>query len=144
MTYLDSSIKKIFKSNYKIHTKKIYLYFLLDWTDYTSRFGLVFSGLARFFLVWLGFFRFDSVFFPGFFCLSSVRFFRFQAYKTEPVGFFKFLISLIGFFTVRFFRFFFNFLNLINFLFFLFTPITYIFCIDQVKHRFNLSKIKII
>jgi len=138
MTYLDSSIKKIFKSNYKIHTKKIYLYFLLDWTDYTNRFGLVFSGLARFFLVWLGFF---SRFF-----LVWVRFgfFRFQAYKTEPVGFFKFLISLIGFFTVRFFRFFFNFLNLINFLIFLFTPITYIFCIDQVKHRFNLSKIKII
>jgi len=137
MTYLDSSIKTIFKSNYKIHTKKIYLYFLLDWTDYTNRFGSVFSGLTRFF-------RFGSVFFRVFFGLGSVRFFRFQTYKTEPVGFFKFLISLIGFFNVRFFWFFFNFLNLINFLIFLFTPITYIFCIDQVKHRFNLSKIKII
>jgi hypothetical protein len=45
-----------------------------------------FSGLARFFLfgsiflVWLNFFRFGSVFFFG---LGSIRFFQFQAYKTE-------------------------------------------------------------
>jgi hypothetical protein len=41
--------------------------------------------------VWISFFRF------GF---GSVRFFRFQAYKTEtePVGFFEILIGLIGFF----------------------------------------------
>jgi hypothetical protein len=47
------------------------------------RFGSVWVGLARFF--------------SG---LGSVWFFRFQAYKTktEPVGFFKILISLIGFF----------------------------------------------
>jgi hypothetical protein len=52
---------------------------------------LVQTGLARFFqfgffLVWLGFFS-------GFFGLGSVRFFWFQAYKTEPVSFFKILIS---------------------------------------------------
>ena len=46
------------------------------------------TGLARF---WLDFFRF------GF---GSVRFFRFQAYKTEtePISFFKILIGLIDFF----------------------------------------------
>jgi hypothetical protein len=45
----------------------------------------VFSGLARFF-----------------FGLGLVRFFWFQAYKTEtePVGFLKFLIGLNGFFTI--------------------------------------------
>jgi hypothetical protein len=51
------------------------------------------TGLAQFF-------RFGLVlarFFSSFFSLSSVRFFWFQAYKTEtePVGFFK---ILIGFF----------------------------------------------
>jgi hypothetical protein len=48
--------------------------------------GLVFS-------VWLGFFRFSRV--SRFFWFGSVWFFRFQACKTEtePVGFFKFLIS---------------------------------------------------
>jgi hypothetical protein len=30
--------------------------------------------------------------------LDSVWFFQFQAYKTEPVGFFKILIGLIDFF----------------------------------------------
>jgi hypothetical protein len=37
------------------------------------------------FLVWLGFFRFGSFFLVwlGFFGLDSVRFFWFQAYKTE-------------------------------------------------------------
>ena len=40
---------------------------------------LGFFGLARFFFVWLDFFRFDSVFF----WLGSIRFFQFQAYKTE-------------------------------------------------------------
>jgi hypothetical protein len=50
------------------------------------------TSLARF-LVWLGFFRFGLigliglVFFWFFFILGSVRFFQFQAYKTEPVGF---------------------------------------------------------
>jgi hypothetical protein len=77
-------------------------------------------------LVRFGFFdknRFDSVFF----CLAqffqfgfgSVWFFRFQAYKTktEPVGFFKILISLIGFFYGSvFFYFFSDFLDLIGFL----------------------------
>jgi hypothetical protein len=50
----------------------------------SNQFGLVF-------LVWLGFFRFGSGFF---------WFFRFHAYKTEtePIGFFKILIGLIGFF----------------------------------------------
>jgi hypothetical protein len=53
-----------------------------------SSFASGFSGLARF---WLGFFWF----FVGF---GSVRFFRFSVYKTEPAGFFKNLIGLIGFF----------------------------------------------
>ena len=79
----------------------------------SNRFGSVFPVLAWFFRfgsvfqfgsvfpVWLGF---GSVFFRIFF--SSVRFFRFFAYKTEtkPAGFFKILIGLIGFF----FRFFFS------------------------------------
>jgi hypothetical protein len=54
--------------------------------------------------VWLSFFSF-ALFFPvllGFFSicsgLGSVWFFQFQAYKTEPVGFFKILIGLIDFF----------------------------------------------
>ena len=46
------------------------------------QFGLVFSSLAQFF-------RFGLVFFRVFFGLGLVRFFWFQAYKTEPVGFFK-------------------------------------------------------
>ena len=66
----------------------------------SNRFGLVFS---HFFLFGFG----------------SVRFFRFQAYKTEmePVGFFKILIGLIGFFSLlSFFSYFFsNFLDLIGF-----------------------------
>jgi hypothetical protein len=64
-----------------------------------------------------------SKFFPVFFCLGSVRFFRFQTYKTktEPVGFFKILISLISFFfTVRFFQL--LFFGLIGFSVFLLTP----------------------
>jgi hypothetical protein len=57
-------------------------------------------------LVWLGFFglarffRFGSVF-SGFFVgfgFGSVRFFQFFVYETEPAGFFKKLIGLIGFF----------------------------------------------
>jgi hypothetical protein len=57
-------------------------------------FGSVFSGLARFF--------------SGFFGFGSVRFFRFQTYKTkiEPVKFFK---ILIGFFLrFYFFNYFFS------------------------------------
>ena len=91
-----------------------------DW----FRFGSVFlgkkpvqTGLARFFRFWLGFFRFGSVlarffqfdsvlarfgsvFFRFFVGFGSVRFFWFFAYKTEtePAGFFKNLIGLIGFF----------------------------------------------
>jgi hypothetical protein len=85
------------------------------------RFGSVFlglkpvqTGLARFFRFWLGFLDFGSVFsvwlgfsglarfFSGFLSVS-VRFgsvFRFLIYKTEtePAGFFKKLIGLIGFF----------------------------------------------
>jgi len=58
-----------------------------------SRSWLGFSGLAWF---WLGFFFW---FFVGF-GFGSVRFFRFFVYKTEtePAGFFKKLIGLIGFF----------------------------------------------
>jgi hypothetical protein len=59
----------------------------------SNQFGSVFSVFS----VWLGFFS-------GFLSVSvrfgSVRFFRFFAYKTEtePAGFFKNLIGLIGFF----------------------------------------------
>jgi hypothetical protein len=61
--------------------------------------------------VWLGFFQFGFVFFRFFFGLSLIRFFRFQAYKTEPIGFFKILIGLIGFFSrFGFFKFFLVFL----------------------------------
>jgi hypothetical protein len=90
---------------------------------YSVRFGFleqkpVETGLARFFQFWLGFFWFGS------FC--SVRF---QTCKTgtEPVGFFKILIGLIGFFfTIWSFQLFFSgFLGLIGFLVFLLTPILY-------------------
>jgi hypothetical protein len=48
---------------------------------YKNQFG---SVLARFFIL--------ALFFLIFFSLGSIRFFQFQAYKTEiePVGFFKF------------------------------------------------------
>ena len=79
------------------------------------------TGLARFSRFWLGFFRFwlgffwfGSVFpvwlgfFSGFLS-GSVRFFAYKT-ETEPAGFFKNLIGLIGFFfgsvfSVFFFRF---------------------------------------
>jgi len=80
-----------------------------------ARFGLVFSGLARFF--WFGsvlarfgsvlarFFWFGSVlarFFSGFFSVRFGSVFPVPGLKnrnrTEPVGFFKILIGLIGFF----------------------------------------------
>jgi len=74
------------------------------------------TGLARFFGFWLGFFWFDSVFFPVFFLVWVwLGFFSFRLIKpkpnrTEPVGFFKILFDLIGFFfTVRFFQLFFLF-----------------------------------
>jgi len=79
-------------------------FFFLKWNRFKpTGFGSVileqkpvFSGLVWFFSVWLGFFG-----------LGSVQFFWFQAYKTEPIGFFKILIGLIFFFTVQFFSFFF-------------------------------------
>jgi hypothetical protein len=61
--------------------------------DQTDRFRFGFLGKNRFKLVWLGFFRFFSV---------SVRFFAYKT-ETEPAGFFKILIGLINFFSVRFF-----------------------------------------
>jgi hypothetical protein len=65
--------------------------------------------LARFFPVWLGF--------------GSVRFFGYKT-ETEPAGFFKNLIGLIGFFfRFGFFGYFFSgFLGLIGFPVFLLTP----------------------
>jgi len=64
---------------------------------------LVLLDKNRFKPVWLGFFRFGSVFRLGF---GSVRFgfFGFMLIKpkpnrTEPVDFFKILIGLIGFFS---------------------------------------------
>jgi hypothetical protein len=80
-------IKKIIKSKFfkknQNQVKPIWLGFL----DFSS----VFSGFGSVF-------RFGSGFFPGFFGLVSVRFFWFFAYETEPAGFFKILIGLIGFF----------------------------------------------
>ena len=66
------------------------------------------TGLARFFYLA----RFFSSFFR--FGFGSVQFFRFQAYKTELVGFLKILIS---FFMVFFFNYFF--LSFLDFLIFL-------------------------
>ena len=71
------------------------------------------------FSIWLGFFPVWLDFF------SSVRFFQFQAYKIEPVGFLKILISLIGFshglvFSIIFFS---GFFGLIGFLVFFLTSI---------------------
>ena len=78
----------------------------------SNRFGSVFPVLAQFFRfgsvfpVWLGF----GSFFSGFLSVS-VRFFRFfcleNQNRTEPASFFKNLIGLISFFSVRFFRLFF-------------------------------------
>ena len=68
-----------------------------------ARFSRFFPVLPRVFPVWLGFFWF----FVGF---GSVRFFQFSVYKTEPAGFFKNLIGLIGFFFSVFFS---SFLGLI-------------------------------
>jgi len=76
-------------------------------------------GSVRFFLgqkpVQTGLARFLSV---------SVRFFWFFVYKTEPAGFFKNLIGLIGFFFGSVFSviFFSGFLGLIGFPVFLLTP----------------------
>jgi hypothetical protein len=86
------------------------------------RFGLVFwakTSSNRFGSVLARFFRFGSVFFRFFIGFGSVWFFRFFAYKTEPAGFFKNLIGLIGFFFGYFFS---GFLGLIGFLVFLLTP----------------------
>jgi hypothetical protein len=102
-----------------------------------SGFGSVFFGLARFFWfgsvfpVWLGFGSVWLGFFPVFcrFRFGSVRFFWFFVYKTEtePAGFFKNLIGLVGFFfRFGFFGCFFSgFLGLIGFLVFLLTPNRY-------------------
>jgi hypothetical protein len=69
----------------------------------SNRFGSVFSGLARFFRFGSVLARFGSVFCR--FRFGSV--FSVFVYKTEPAGFFKNLIGLIRFFSVRFFRLFF-------------------------------------
>jgi hypothetical protein len=91
------------------------------------RFGSVFSGLTRFFWfdsvfsVWLGLARFFSGFvFGSVFPVPGLK----NQNRTEPVGFFKILIGLIGFFLqFGFFGYFFSgFLGLIGFLVFLNTP----------------------
>ena len=81
----------------------------------------VFPVLARFFRFGSVFFRFDSVFSGYFF--GSVWFFRFYKPKTdtEPVGFFKILMGLIGFFfRLSFLDYFF--LGFLGFSVFLLTP----------------------
>ena len=88
--------KKITKSKFK---KKN----IQNWFKPTG-FGSVFQDKNRFKPVQLGFFGLAR-FFSG---LGSVRFFRFQAYKTEPASFLKIL-----------FYFFLYFFNLISFLIFL-------------------------
>jgi len=82
----------------------------------SNRFGSVFSGSGS---VFFGLARF----FSGFLSVS-VRFFWFFVYKTEPAGFFKNLIGLIGFFFGSVFSviFFSGFLGLIGFPVFLLTP----------------------
>jgi len=70
-----------------------------------SGFGSVFLDKNRFKLVWFGFYGLAWFFFG----LGSIRFFRFQNYKTEPVGFLKILIcffSRFGFFSYLFSGFF--------------------------------------
>jgi hypothetical protein len=106
---------------------------------------LIKTGSNRFGSVLARFFRFDLVF-SGFFCLGSVRFFRFQTYKTEtkPIDFFK---ILIGFFIVGFFQLFFSgFLNLLGFLIFLLTPthgwMSIFLFQTKEKKTFNKEKIK--
>jgi hypothetical protein len=86
---------------------------------------LGFSGLARF---WLGLARF----FSGFLSVS-VRFFRFFSYKTEtePAGFFKILIGLIGFFLFGFFSYFFFWFSRSNQFFDFFLPLTLIVILDS-------------
>jgi hypothetical protein len=93
------------------------------------------TGLLGF-PVWLGF---GSVFF-GF---GLVRFFAYKT-KTEPAGFFKSLIGLIGFFSVRFFRvFFFGFLGLIGFLVFLLTPNAFLFVGLFLPHISNRKLVEL-
>jgi len=85
----NSNLTKFFKKKTKIGLNRpisVQFGFLRK-----NRFGSVF-------LVFLCFFRFGSVFFSICSGLDSVWFFQFQAYKTEPVGFFKILIGLIDFF----------------------------------------------
>jgi len=69
------------------------------------------TGLARFFRFsrfWLGFSGFGSVFFRFFVGFSSVRFFWFFVYKTEPNRTGQFFQKINRFFfSVRFFRLFF-------------------------------------
>jgi hypothetical protein len=59
---------------------------------------LGFSSFGSVFSVWLGFSGLARFFFRFFVGFGSVRFFQFFVYKTEPAGFFKKLIGLIGFF----------------------------------------------
>jgi hypothetical protein len=88
-----------------------------------ARFWLGFSGLARF---WLGLARFFSGFLSVSVRFGSVWFFVYKT-ETEPAGFFKNLIGLVGFFfRFGFFGCFFSgFLGLIGFLVFLLTPNRY-------------------
>ena len=91
---------------------------------FLAQFGLV---LAWFFLVLTWFFLFGLVFFQFcsvFFVWARFGFFLFFAYKTEPVGFFKILISLIGFFLqFGFFGYFFP--GFLGFFIFLLTSMLY-------------------
>jgi len=95
------------------------------------RFGSVFSGLARFF--WFG--SVSARFFSSFFLVRFGSVFSVPGLKnrnrTEPVGFFKILAGLIGFFLrFGFFGYFFSgFLGLIGFSVFLNTPSCYCFVI---------------
>jgi hypothetical protein len=103
-------IKKVIKSNFILKKNR----------NPTDRFQFGFLEEKRFKPVWFCFsVRFRFFFLFGF---GSVQFFRFQIYKTEtePVGFFKILISF--FLRFIFFSYFFYFLGLIDFLIFLFTP----------------------
>ena len=92
-----------------------------------AQFSRFFPVLARFWLsffrFWLGFFGLARFFLV--FCRVRFGFFRFFAYKTEtePAGFFKNIIGLIGFFFGLVFSVIFSgFLGLIGFPVFLLTP----------------------
>ena len=148
MVRFDFYKKKITKSKKKIEKKNRNRFkptgFGSVWFGFLdkNRFKPVWLGLARFFWfgsvfsVWLGFFRFFR--FGSVFPVPGLK----NRNRTEPVGFFKILIGLIGFFLrFGFFGYFFSgFLGLIGFSVFL-TPLIYIYIyITRRRKKKNKKK----